>query len=259
MAAPPQLASLKHAALLPARPWKPHRRPRLNPLCRVPLPDFRASVMVYGGMGLRYMYPCITMGRSPGPLVPSVSSTAHTLSSPSRPNSPPAVLACTAHGRYAFAPAQSIWSSGTTNGGMKQPASLAQIRGALDVRPSHPRSPFGFPLFASVSMSKRTRLGQQWCRVPSVHAARFHHSRRAQDRFVCVSFSWLSSRRWSLLPIVPSSPLSCVATGLLSDAAVSVTCFSSLALQLFTPPSCIVVDPTIERRAWRHHHPCPLI
>jgi hypothetical protein len=66
---------------------------------------------------------------------------------------------------------------------MKQPASLSQIRGALDVRPSHPRSRSGFPLFASVSMSKRTRLGQQWCRVPSVHAARFPHIRRAQDRF----------------------------------------------------------------------------
>jgi hypothetical protein len=184
MAAPPlQLASLKHAALLPARPWKPCSRPRLNPLCRVPLPDFRALSMVYGGMGLRYMYPCITMGRSLGPLVPSISSTAHTLSSPSRPNSPPAVLACTAHGRYAFAPAHSIWSSGTTNGGKKQPASLAQILGALDVRPSHPRSCSGFPLFASVSMSKRTRLGQQWCRVPSVQATRFPHIRRAQDHF----------------------------------------------------------------------------
>ncbi|KAL5681645.1 hypothetical protein ACJX0J_008030, partial [Zea mays] len=29
---------------------------------------------------------------------------------------------------------------------------------------------------------------------------------------VCVSFSWLSSRQWSLLPILPSSPLSCLAS-----------------------------------------------
>jgi hypothetical protein len=32
-------------------------------------------------------------------------------------------------------------------------------------------------------MSKRTRLGQQWCRVPSVQATRFPHIRRAQDHF----------------------------------------------------------------------------
>ncbi|KAL5652004.1 hypothetical protein ACJX0J_037462, partial [Zea mays] len=30
------------------------------------------------------------------------------------------------------------------------------------------------------------------------------------------------------------------------------------SLQLFTPPSCIAVNPAVERRAWHHHHPCPL-
>jgi hypothetical protein len=81
--------------------------------------------MVYGEMGLGYMYHCITMGRSPGPPVPSVSSTAHTLSSSSRPVTPPAVLVCSAHGRSALAPTRSIRSSGAPNGGKKQPTTLA--------------------------------------------------------------------------------------------------------------------------------------
>jgi hypothetical protein len=97
----------------------------LNPLCRAPLPGFRASTIVYGGMGLGYMYHRITMGRSPGPLVPSVSSTAHNLSSSSRPVTPPAVLVCSAHGRSALAPTRSIRSSGAANRGKKQPTSLA--------------------------------------------------------------------------------------------------------------------------------------